>query len=96
MREALRASLTEASPTPLVLVRADAADTCVRVALVASPAVTAVLKDARGDLLAQGPPTTDAPIAAKGPVCVRKGDAISLVVSAQGAWQARLVAWASP
>jgi hypothetical protein len=97
MREVARGDL-EGGPTPVTspLARAEAADTCVRVAFVAAPPAHAWLTDARGDVLADAPSTGDATLAARGPVCVRRGDAVTLHVESSAAWRGRFVGWASP
>jgi hypothetical protein len=96
MREIARGELTNgtfpAVPASRLLVRAGA-DTCVRVVLAAQPAIHAWVADGRGDVLADLPSTTDAAV---GPVCVRKGDEITLHLETTAAWAARFVAWASP
>jgi hypothetical protein len=97
MREVSRGDLTsEALPPTHLVVRADTADTCARVALAAEPAVRVSLTDGRGDVLAQAGSLADGAIAAHGPVCVRKGDTITLNVEATAPWAVRFVAWASP
>jgi hypothetical protein len=75
-------------------------DTCVRVAFEASAPVTARLQDADGGLLAQtSSAATEGALGDRGPVCVRKGDAVS--ASADGVdpgaatRRVRWIAWAS-
>jgi hypothetical protein len=99
MREAARGDL--ASPVPpsaaaREIVRADAGDTCARVVFVVQPPAHVWLTDAHGDVLADVASTADSPLGAKGPVCVRRGDAIALHVDAAVPWTGRFVAWASP
>jgi hypothetical protein len=97
MREVARGELSSDGPsTPRILARAEGADTCVRVAFVATPAVHASLADSRGDVLADVPSASDTALAPHGPVCVRRGDSISLHLDAPGSWRVRFVAWASP
>ncbi|MGO9709792.1 MAG: hypothetical protein ACLQBL_13065 [Polyangiaceae bacterium] len=97
MREVARGELSSDKPPPTrQLLHADAADTCTRVAIVAQPALHLALKNGRGDLLADVPSSTDTPIGPRGPVCVRKGDAVTLSAEGSGPWVARFVAWASP
>jgi hypothetical protein len=102
MKEVARGEISsEAPPFTRVLVRADGADTCARVAFLAGPPVHASLTDARGDILADVPSTTDTPLGTRGPVCVRRGDTITLNVSNASnpngsVWLARFVAWSSP
>jgi hypothetical protein len=97
MREVARGDLPgDAAAGTRVLVQADDADTCARVAFAAQPAVHASLVNARGHVLADAPASTDTPLAARGPVCVRKGDAIAIKVDGASSYAARFVAWASP
>jgi len=92
------------SPSPLasapsaarLLVRADDGDTCVRVALVAQPALHAWVTDERDNILSDVSSATDTSIALRGPVCVRKGDSVTLHLAGDGIWAARFAAWASP
>jgi hypothetical protein len=66
------------------LVKADARDTCVRVAYEATAPVTASLVDRGGEVLAKSDAAaTEGALGAKGPVCVRKGDVVR--ASADGA-----------
>ncbi len=95
MRETARGDMTGSSPPPVVA-SADAADTCARVALVAEPPAHAWLTDKRGTVLADVAKAEDTALGPHGPVCVRKGDAISLHVERTGPWSARFVAWGSP
>jgi hypothetical protein len=97
MREAARGEIVTASgAAERSLVRADLADACVRVTLVAQPAVHAWLTDTRGDRLTDVNDATSALLAPLGPVCIRKGDAVTLHVEAQAPHAARFVAWTSP
>jgi len=96
MRETARGELTSSQCLAPLVVRAEAADTCARLAVAAQPAVHAWLTDARGDVLADVPKMSDGSLAPQGPVCVRKGDAITLHVEGTGTWTARYVAWATP
>jgi hypothetical protein len=66
------------------------------VAIAAQPAVHAWLTDVRGDVLADAKGMSEGTLATGGPVCVRKGDAVTLHVEAAGGFTARFVAWASP
>jgi hypothetical protein len=100
MHEVARGDLTGIAGTSArEIVRAEATDTCARLALVAQPPVRAWLSDARGDVLAEAPDAGEASLGPRGPVCVRKGDAITLHLEASEPSKvsaARFVAWASP
>ena len=81
------------------MARARDRDACVRVAFEASAPVLAKLLDTGGHVLATlEAPATRGVLGARGPVCVRKGDAVSAVAAGLdgGATSARWVAWQSP
>jgi hypothetical protein len=103
MREAARgeiagdaAGATNATTATRVIARADDRDVCVRVTMVARPAAHAWLADTRGDVLSDAAEATDATLGARGPVCVRKGDVVSLHLESKTPFVARFVAWQSP
>ncbi len=100
MREVARGEIAgdaaDAKSATRVVARADDRDVCVRVTLVARSAVHAWLTDSRGDVLAEERDALDATLGARGPVCVRKGDAVTLRVEAGTPVVARFVAWESP
>jgi len=98
MREVTRGEIvpSDAGVVAREVVRADEQDVCVRVTLVARPAVHAWLTDTRGDVLADAKSAEDASLGTRGPVCVRKGSRVSLNIEASGAFVARFVGWASP
>jgi hypothetical protein len=74
MHEAAR---KESGADVVELVKADARDTCVRVAFVATAPVTASLVDRSGEVLAKSDAAaTEGALGPKGPVCVRKGDVV--------------------
>jgi hypothetical protein len=82
--------------TAVDLVKADARDACVRVAFEAAAPVTAKLLDGAGNALAAlDAPATEGVLAARGPVCVRRGDVVRGVADGADAgvrwmaWQAR-------
>jgi hypothetical protein len=77
------------------MARAEDADLCVRVAFDASAPVVATLTDSSGSTLATSPEGPDGLLAAGGPVCVRRGDAVR--ASATGASPARIrwLAWSA-
>jgi hypothetical protein len=75
------------------LVRAVEKDACVRAAFEASEPVSAKLVDAEGVTLAEtAAPVESGSLGERGPVCIRKGDAISGVASGRVRW----IAWALP
>jgi hypothetical protein len=95
MREAAR---VRSSGARVVVARAGERDACVRVAFEASAPVLAKLVDAAGNVLAAlDAPAQDGVLGARGPVCVRKGDAVSAVAAGPdgGASSVRWVAWQS-
>ncbi|HEX4445097.1 MAG TPA: hypothetical protein VH044_00110 [Polyangiaceae bacterium] len=78
------------------LVRAGNKDTCARVAFEASEPVIARLLDSAGLPLAEmHAAANEGALGEQGPVCVRKGDAISASAAGAGA-RVRWIAWALP
>ncbi len=78
------------------LLRADAADTCVRVAFAATSPVTARLLDRSGAVLAStAASATTGALGERGPVCVRKGDVVRAAIDG-GPARVRWVAWQAP
>jgi endonuclease YncB( thermonuclease family) len=67
-----------------------------RAAFVAEPPVHLSLTDGRGDVLAQVASKAQGALGERGPVCVRRGDTITLNVGGSPPWAVRFVAWASP
>ncbi len=62
------------------VLRADSQDECVRVAYDAPEPIVAELTDSKGDVLARSAaPASTGVLAAAGPVCVRRGDAVTAV-----------------
>jgi hypothetical protein len=94
MREVARGEI--AGEATRVIARAEDRDVCVRVTMVARYPVHASLIDARGEILADVKDAFDATLGAHGPVCTRKGDAVSLRVDAGAMSVVRFVAWQSP
>jgi hypothetical protein len=90
MREVAR---KETGNDAVDLVTAQGRDACVRVAFEASAPVTVKLVDQGGNVLAatEGP-VTDGVLAARGPVCVRKGDVVRGLAEGAGA-RVRWLAW---
>jgi hypothetical protein len=77
------------------IAHAEGRDACVRVAFEASSPVVAKLVDAQGNVLAASEaPVTRGVLGERGPVCVRRGDAVSAI--AEGSASVRWMAWASP
>ena len=78
------------------ITRAQGRDACVRVAFEASSPVVAKLLDGGGNVLASSAaPTTGGVLGERGPVCIRKGDAVLATAEGPGS-SIRWVAWASP
>lgn len=93
MREAARRAGTGDA---VDLVKADASDTCVRVAFAASVPVTASLLGAQGDVLATlSQPADHGVLGERGPVCVRRGDVVRGVAGGPPV-HVRWVAWEAP
>jgi hypothetical protein len=96
MREVLRRELdAPAEATRIELVVA-AADTCLRVRLVAAAPLRATLETGTGATLAETPASADVMLGERGPVCVRRGERVTLVVAPREPARVRFVAWASP
>jgi hypothetical protein len=101
-REAARAEIDLARQHALPLPVFDA-DTCVRVAFVASAETDVALVDAKGMKLASADGTEGA-LGASGPVCLRKGDAATLRLAlaradggaVSGSSRLHVVVWATP
>jgi hypothetical protein len=79
--------------------RAGERDACVRVAFEASAPIVAKLSDGEGNVLASSDvPASEGLLGQRGPVCIRRGDAV--IASAGGAEAAvasvRWLAWQSP
>jgi hypothetical protein len=78
------------------IAHAEGRDACVRVAFEASSPVVAKLVDAQGNILASSDaPATGGVLGEHGPVCVRRGDAVSALAEGSSA-SVRWIAWASP
>lgn len=89
MREVVRSDLSISGSTSVAIPTSAEADVCVRVA-VRPPSVRAKLV-AKSGVLAEG-----STIGEKGPVCARKGDALSVELAADQPTKARIVVWSSP
>ena len=96
MREEKRQEIDARGSLTTELVRAPLADLCVRVSLVTTKPVHAWLEDIRGSQLADGGTGARLLLAARGPVCVRKGDAIVLRAEGREPFTLRAIVWASP
>jgi hypothetical protein len=93
MREVAR---KENTGDKVQIAQAGGHDACVRVVFEASSPVVAKLVDGEGNVLASSDsPATDGVLGERGPVCVRKGDAVSAVAEGAAA-SVRWVAWESP
>jgi hypothetical protein len=80
MREVAR---MQSSGDKVELARAEARDACVRVAFEATSPVVAKLVDGDGNVLASSDsPATDGVLGEHGPVCVRRGEAVSALAGA--------------
>jgi hypothetical protein len=91
MREIVRSEIAVSrDATSIAVPISSEADTCVRVA-VRSLSPVRVKLAAKSGLLGEG--TT---IGERGPMCVRKGDALSLELSADEPARARVFVWSSP
>jgi hypothetical protein len=90
MREVAR---KETGTDVVELARADGRDACVRVAFEASAPVTVKLVDQAGNVLAATDgAVTEGVLAARGPLCVRKGDAVRGMAEGAGA-RLRWMVW---
>ena len=83
--------------TDVDLVHAEVQDECVRVAYDANEPIAAELVDAKGEVLARAlEPAGSGILPAAGPVCVRRGDAISAIaIRATDASPGTAVLWAA-
>jgi hypothetical protein len=79
----------------LELARADGRDLCVRVAFEAPEAVVASLVDRAGASLARSAEQTSGLLPERGPVCVRRGDAVRGLASGSATTRVRWVTWAA-
>jgi hypothetical protein len=90
MREVAR---RETGTEAVDLTTPEARDACVRVAFEATAPVTAKILDEGGNVLAATEEAaTDGVLAARGPVCVRKGDVVRGLAEGTGA-RVRWMAW---
>ena len=78
------------------ILRSKDRDVCVRVAFAAGTAVHAWLEDAAGGPLADGGRAESGALGARGPVCVRRGDAVVLRVESDAPTSLRVMAWSAP
>jgi hypothetical protein len=91
-----QAAERESAGEPTELVRAAVRDACVRVAFESGGPVTARLIDDDGGVLAETKaPALEGALGERGPVCVRKGDAVSAVAEGATA-RVKWIAWVSP
>jgi hypothetical protein len=93
MRAAVR---RESTGEKIELVRAEQRDTCVRVAFEATVPVAAKLVDGSDRALAEtGTASIDGVLGEKGPICIRKGETLSVLVNGPRT-PIRWVAWVAP
>jgi hypothetical protein len=93
MRAAVR---RESTGEKIELVRAEQRDTCVRVAFEATVPVVAKLVDGTDRTLAEtGTASIDGVLGEKGPICIRKGETLSVLVNGPRT-RIRWVAWVAP
>jgi hypothetical protein len=93
MRLAVR---RESAGEKIELLRADANDTCVRVAFEAGAPIVARLTDKADKMVAtSGPAAAEGLLGENGPVCIRKGEVLNITVDGPSA-PVRWVAWAAP
>ncbi len=95
MREILRREVTGAHTT-IEIARADVRDACVRVAYSANAAVSARIEDDGGAILAERTADSEGLLAARGPVCVRRGRAVRVTFDGPSSLAVRFVAWVAP
>jgi hypothetical protein len=84
----------EASPKAIDLPRADV-DLCVRAVFVAESPVKAALASSAGDTLETTRPTVSGTLGPRGPVCIRRGQVLTLRFE-QTAARVRYVMWGAP
>ena len=96
MREAARVETEGARSVRRELVRAAGRDLCARVVFAAGTTVHAWLEDDAGGVLADGGRAESGALGARGPVCVRRGDAIVLRAESDAPTSLRVVAWSAP
>ncbi|WP_394830954.1 hypothetical protein LVJ94_31045 [Pendulispora rubella] len=71
------------------------ADACVRLAFSAGEPVVAQLLDHKGRVLSETPATTDGRLGERGPVCIRRQEAMRVQFASKGDAVVRFVAWTS-
>jgi hypothetical protein len=91
MRELARSESLHAD-----VVHAAAADTCVRVAFVASAPVTVRLESSSGGVLASLAPSLGGLLAPRGPACIRRGDGARISFDGASPTRVRWIAWGAP
>jgi hypothetical protein len=97
MREVARVETT--GDRVVEIVHAGTRDACVRVAFEASLPIVARLLDGDGNVLASSDaPEAEGVLAQRGPVCIRRGDAVSVAGGGSDAAvpNVRWVAWQAP
>lgn len=96
MRELARRELDVPQEATRIDLFTASVDTCVRVRVVGAVPLRASLETAQGAALADAPPGVDVALAERGPVCVRRGDRVTLVLAPREPGRVRFVAWVSP
>jgi hypothetical protein len=92
MHELARGEVT--LPVSIGLPKVDG-DVCVRVAFAGRAPLRAALQTTSGDALVAAEPSTDGLLGPRGPVCVRRGQGVVLVMES-AAYPARYVVWVAP
>jgi hypothetical protein len=78
------------------IVRADQSDTCIRVAFEALvPVVAKLVDDTNNAVATSGAAAVEGVLGERGPVCIRRGEALGVTVEGTGV-PVRWVAWAAP
>ncbi len=95
MREIARREVAGAHTTTEIA-RADSRDACVRVAYAANAPVSARIEDDAGAVLAERAADAEGLLAARGPVCVRRGGALRVTFVGPASLEVRFVAWIAP
>lgn len=93
LREILHGEVASPGTVP---VQAADADVCLRVVFASLTPVHAALRSSAGDVLSEGGASVSGLLGARGPVCARRGQAMTLVFDGGTDAHVRYVVWASP